>query len=94
MLRNRIRAYGNQEGYFRWEGPDQVKEATSFTCGHCSFVTAVPLMADPANIGGMCKLCGKLICPRCVNLERCDPIEAKLERMERNQTAVAAILRG
>lgn len=88
MLINRIRAYGRQEGYFRYESPDEVKEATSFTCQHCGFVVPVPLLADPANIGGVCKLCMGLICPRCVSLGRCDPIERKLERMERAETAL------
>lgn len=82
VLAGRIRAYGNQSGEFRYEDPDKVEECSSFTCQHCNHVVPVPVGADPANIGGMCKSCMGLICPRCVNLGACDPIEKKIERME------------
>lgn len=78
----RLRAYRSQQGEFRYEGPDGIKQASSFTCQHCNFVVAVPLMADPANIGGLCKRCMGLICPKCVARGDCDPIELKIDRME------------
>ena len=85
MLFNRIRAYGTQSGYERYESPDGVREWSTFTCQHCNKVVRVPMHADPAEIGGLCKVCMGLVCPRCAGLGRCDPFEAKLERVERNQ---------
>jgi len=85
MLRNRIRAYGSQAGTFIYQDPDKTKEVSSFTCQHCNFVVAVPFGADPANIGGLCKRCMGLICPKCVTLGDCDPIEKKIERWEAQQ---------
>jgi hypothetical protein len=60
-------------------------ETDSFTCRHCSRVVFVPVKADPATIGGMCYGCMGLICSGCVATGKCDPLEAKLERMERRQ---------
>lgn len=80
----RLRAYGRQEGYAAYSEDGRVKrEATTFCCQHCNKLVFVPLKADPANMGGLCKLCMGLICPACVERNYCDPIEAKIERMER-----------
>ena len=86
MLRaGRIALYRDQVGYLAYTDPDprRSKEGRTFTCQHCSRVTYVPPGGDPADIGGLCKLCMGLICPRCVALGYCDPIEKKIERMER-----------
>jgi hypothetical protein len=56
-------------------------ERETFTCNHCSRIVHVAARADPANIGGMCKLCMKLICPRCVG-GRCIPWVEKIDRLE------------
>jgi len=79
--------YGTSRGYFCFEGPDGTKEADSFTCQHCNFITKVGPFTDPANIGGYCKGCGKLICRGCVG-KPCDPLEAKLERAEKRGEAL------
>lgn len=61
-----------------------VFETDTFTCAH-SFcggrVVAVKSRMDPADIGGLCKVCMKLICPTCVG-RGCDPLEKALERAE------------
>lgn len=82
MLFTRIRAYGSQSGEFRYEGPDGNKACSSFTCQHCNRVIPVPFGSDPSDIGGLCKSCMGLICPQCVGRGGCDPIEAKIDRME------------
>ena len=42
-----------------------IKEADTFTCSHCSKVVHVGPKCDPADLGGHCKACDKLICPGC-----------------------------
>ena len=60
----------------------RVDETDTFTCGHCNKVVAVAANANPDDLGGMCRCCQRMICPRCVDLGRCDPIEEKLKRAE------------
>src|SRR5262245_10093383 len=57
-------------------------ETDTFSCGHCNRVVHVPARSDPANIGGLCRVCMRLVCPTCVG-GACDVIERKLERAER-----------
>ena len=54
-------------------------ECDTFTCAHCNCIVHVPPLTDPANIGGMCKVCFALICPACTDLRACSPFESKLE---------------
>lgn len=56
-------------------------ETDSFTCFHCSRVTFVKPKMDAADLGGLCKVCMKLICSHCVG-KGCDPLEEKLRRNE------------
>lgn len=57
-------------------------ERSTLTCGHCNRIVIVKPKCDPADLGGLCKVCMKLICPQCYGLDRCDPFEKKLERAE------------
>ena len=57
-------------------------EADTFTCGHCQHVVHVEPLCDPANAGGLCKNCMRLICPRCVGKGICVPWEKMIERIE------------
>ena len=57
-------------------------ESDTFTCKHCNFVVFVKPRCDPADMGGRCYVCDGLICPKCVNLDKCDPLEKKLLRSE------------
>ena len=56
-------------------------EVDTFTCFHCCRVTHVRPKMDPADMGGLCKVCMKLICNHCVG-KGCDPFEKKLKRSE------------
>lgn len=58
------------------------QEADTFTCEHCNKVVIVKPKCDPCDLGGMCRLCMKMICPSCVDLGNCDPFEKKLLREE------------
>lgn len=63
------------------EVPAGVIETDTFSCNHCNRVTHVKARMDPAELGGLCKICYGLICKFCVG-RGCDPLEAKLERAE------------
>jgi hypothetical protein len=65
----------------------QRDECDTFTCFHCNTVVFVKPKCDPADLGGMCRLCGKMICPRCVS-GPCIPFERKLEIWEARDNAL------
>ena len=82
-------SYGFSRGLFVYDEPEkQTREVESFTCGHCNFVTKIKPRCDPADAGGLCKRCMRLICKGCAGAMRCDPIEKKLERAEARQEAL------
>jgi hypothetical protein len=66
-------------------------ETDTYSCNHCGAVTTVKPRVDPADVGALCKKCMKVVCRKCVNIGRqtgvisCDPIEAKLERLEKEE---------
>lgn len=75
------------EGMADLDGLQRVKtkqgtnEYDTLVCGHCNRIVHVPAKCDPAALGGLCKSCMKLICPRCVG-EGCTPLEKQIEAME------------
>jgi len=74
----------NPGGYLHSFDPDGIRqESDTFTCFHCGKVVIVKPKCDPADLGGFCRLCTKMICPRCVDKGTCDPFEKKLEREEK-----------
>lgn len=73
----------NPGGYFfSFDADGTRQESDTFTCFHCNHVVIVKAMCDPTDLGGMCRLCRKMICPKCVDLGACDPFERKLRREE------------
>lgn len=66
-------------------GPDGTKREDLFVCNHDQRVVFVLPGQDPANLGGLCKTCMKLICPRCVRKGGCDPWEEQMARAEARQ---------
>jgi len=72
----------NPGGVFIYTSPEGEVVTESFTCGHCGNLVEVKPKQDPANIGGLCKCCMKLICAGCVARGNCDPFEKKLLRAE------------
>jgi hypothetical protein len=71
-----------------------VREQDTFTCNHCGRVTHVKPFCDPADLGGHCKMCDKLICKKCAYLaslgKPCATLEKKLDRMEKHLAAGGA----
>ena len=60
-------------------------EIDTFTCGHCNCVKHVLPRMDAADMGGLCKQCMQIICPRCVDKQTCTPWEVKMEKAEARQ---------
>lgn len=56
-----------------------------FKCFHCQYITIVQPKQDPSDLGGLCKICMKLICHQCVTESKCSPWEKKFERTEARQ---------
>ncbi len=63
------------------EPSGSVKERATFTCAHCQAIRHVKPFCDPADLGGLCKICMNVICENCVG-KGCDPFEEKLCRQE------------
>ncbi len=66
-----------EQGYLHTEA-----EIDTFTCVHCCRVVHVPARADPSIMGGFCRQCMALICPKCVAKGTCTPWEKKMLEME------------
>jgi hypothetical protein len=66
-------------------GPDGTEYEDFFVCFHCQYTTFVQPKEDPANLGGLCKICMKLICAKCVAKNTCTPWEKRMEKMEARQ---------
>lgn len=72
-------------GYLVGHGPAGViDEADTFTCSHCQRIVRVKPRCDPADMGGRCGVCDRLICPTCVG-RGCTPWEKRMEEMERRE---------
>jgi hypothetical protein len=65
-------------------------ECDTFTCFHCNRVIHVLPKMDPANLGGLCKICMKLICPWCLG-KGCTPWEKKMEMAEARSRLLASM---
>ena len=71
----------NSQGWLIGFDPDGgVKEYDTFTCSHCQRIVIVKAKCDPAEMGGLCKICDKLICKECVG-KGCSPWEEKMKEM-------------
>ena len=68
-------------GYATLTSPEGMKEADTFTCGHCNCIRHVKPMQDAADLGGLCKCCMQLICEKCVGHE-CVPFMKQIEQEE------------
>lgn len=75
-------------GYaFSFDAGGVRQEADTFTCFHCNTIVIVKPKCNPSDLGGMCRVCEKMICPACVDLGQCDPLEEKLKRAEQSYQA-------
>jgi hypothetical protein len=84
-----------------WEGgvqenvptdSDRGKDAQkTFTCAHCNRIVIVPFKARPDEMGGLCMLELKPVCPGCHRIGVCHPFEKKLLQMEARGRLLAAL---
>lgn len=75
-------------GYAVIFSPDGIhQECSTFTCAHCNSVVHVKPKCNPDDLGGNCRLCMKMVCPKCVDLG-CTPFEKRLERWEARDRAL------
>ena len=82
-------------GYLHGVGPEgTVDERDTFTCGHCSKVVMVKAGCDPADMGGLCRVCGSLICPKCHGVGTCTPWEKQMEASEARSRLLDAVRTG
>ena len=63
-------------------GRGEVHECDTATCGHCQTIIFVRPFCDPADLGGLCKRCMRIICRKCVDRGICVPWEKMFARME------------
>jgi hypothetical protein len=69
-------------GYACISDPDAgVTEFDTTTCAHCNRITHIKAGQRPEDIGGLCKQCMGLICPKCVG-QPCVPFLKRLDEME------------
>lgn len=60
----------------------EAKNIDCAVCNHCQKVMFIKPMCDPADLGGLCWGCNKLICPDCTNKQVCTPWEKQMDIME------------
>lgn len=60
-----------------------VLEGDTMMCGHCGRHSQLKAFVRPEDIGGWCQKCMSPICARCAAEKTCDPMEAKLDRWEK-----------
>ena len=58
------------------------EEFDTVTCFHCNALFRVAPASDPADIGGLCKLCMQLVCGPCADKGQCTPWEKQMEEIE------------
>lgn len=73
----------NPGGYATLHYEDgRIVECDTYQCGHCQRVVHVKPKCDPAELGGMCYSCTKMLCRVCVDDPVCVPLEERLLREE------------
>lgn len=75
------------QGQARLSDPDRgTVECDTMTCGHCNRMSHIRPGTRPEDLGGLCKVCMRLVCCTCVG-QPCDVIERKLARAEASERA-------
>jgi len=86
---------GTRHGVLITNGPEGTIEEDAPACAHCGHIMSVKPFCDPAAFpNGRCKICNGLICDNPTCHERCDPMEKKLERWERDAKLLESMQSG
>ena len=72
----------------RYDAFGHVTEAETLTCNHCGKIFLKPGSGDPV---GFCHMCFSPVCLECGKIDRCDPFEEKLKRLEQQSRLRAAL---
>ena len=73
----------NPQGYVTISDVEgSVLEYDTFTCSHCQKIVEVKPHCDPADAGGLCRICDGYVCPICTDKGTCTTWEKKMEVME------------
>jgi hypothetical protein len=78
-------------GFIVESGPLGSVEYESFTCFHCQAIVKVPHRAKGEDIGGLCKVCMRLICRECVGVGSCTPWQKQMEQSEARDRLLQAV---
>jgi hypothetical protein len=74
----------NPDGYtYSTDLDGKIHEQDTMMCVHCNRHISLKAFERPEDLGGFCNKCMGLICPDCAKLKACDPLEAKLDRWEK-----------
>ena len=76
--------------------PSGVLERDGYTCNHCQRIVHVQPRQRPEDLGGLCKVCDGLICPRCYDNRMrkghvCKTWQAQMDEMEARDRLYRAI---
>lgn len=86
MAQRRTRALSFAETY---DGNGNVVVTEKLSCAHCQNLFNKP---GPGDDVGFCELCFAPTCIPCAKLDKCDPFERKLERMEQRERMLRAVV--
>ncbi len=84
-----MRNPGGQLTGFHEDG--RVQSRDTFTCSHCNSVRVLSVGQRPEDLGGFCRMCGRLICEQEACHTRCEPFEKKLETIERRDETLRSL---
>ena len=73
---SRSQALGHAEKY---DAYGNVVVVETLTCKHCGRIYPKPKPGEPS---GFCQMCFSPVCLGCGKIDKCDPFEKKLERIE------------
>jgi len=82
MITNRPKSYFV---CFEADRDRTVRESDVMCCQHCGRQQFIP-KSGLHDVGDLCRHCWEFICPACVKLGTCDPLEQKFLECERNNT--------
>jgi hypothetical protein len=84
-LSPRNRSLGHAEVF---DGFGSVEVIETLTCCHCGKLYRKP---DPGEPSGFCRMCFSPVCLACGKIDKCDPFEEKLKRMEARARLLDAV---
>ena len=76
----------NLDGFQCAELQSGSNEYDTTICNHCNSITHVKARMRPEDIGGLCKICMGLICPKCLDFP-CIPFLKRLDEVEKRDIA-------